>query len=204
MAQNTSGLHAILSHPKVYSLFQNLMGAEAHWKNFAESNIRPSVGMRILDIGCGPCGILRYLPNTEYYGFDISESYISQARLIYGTRGNFFAKNFTEEYLEILPKFDVVIASGLLHHLDDGIAVDLLKLVREALQPGGRFLSIDPVFEPGQNPIARLIISNDRGRNVRTCSGYLELVRHAFEICSAEVRHRAWIPYTHCYMTCVR
>lgn len=204
MAQTTNGVHAILSDPRVYSLFQSLMGAETHWKNFAEQHILPSAGMKILDIGCGPCGILKYLPDTQYYGFDISADYINQAKATYGDRGYFFARNFTRNELESLPKFDVVIASGLLHHLDDQVAADLMDLIHSALKPDGRFLSVDPVFQVGQNPIARLIISKDRGQNVRTCSGYLDLARNVFKIYRAEVRHRAWIPYTHCYMTCIR
>lgn len=204
MAQKTNGVHAILSHPRVYSLFQNIMGAETHWKNFAEQRILPSSGMKILDIGCGPCGILKYLHGTEYYGFDISSEYIDQAKSTYGEKGHFFAKNLTRDELERLPKFDVVIASGLLHHLDDDVAVALLDVIHSALKPGGRFLSIDPVFQVGQNPIARLIISKDRGRNVRTRSGYLDIARNVFKIYNAEVRHRTWIPYTHCYMTCIR
>ena len=44
-----------------------------------------------------------------------------------------------------------------------------------ALKPGGAFLSIDPCLAPDQSPIARFLVSNDRGRYVRSEQGYRAL-----------------------------
>lgn len=64
--------------------------------------------------------------------------------------------------------FDIVLASGLLHHLDDEAVGELMQLVRLALRAGGRFAAIDPVMVSGQNRIARALIERDRGLNVGT------------------------------------
>jgi SAM-dependent methyltransferase len=204
MAQTTHGLRAILSHPLVYSTLQTLMGAHSARKSFVENYVRPFSGMRVLDIGCGPADILAYLPSVDYSGFDISQGYISQARKRFGALGQFHCRQLAAEDLENLPSFDVVFALGLIHHLEDDEAINVMQLAMRALKPGGRMLTIDPCLDPSQNPIARMLIRGDRGQNVRDKAGYEALARAVFESPCVEVKHRAWIPYTHCFMECQR
>jgi len=160
--------------------------------------------MNVLDIGCGPADILEYLPAVNYWGFDISVAYIQHATSRFGAKGKFSCKMLTEEDLKELPAFDLVLALGLLHHLDDDAALALLNIAHNALKPGGRLVTIDPCLEAGQNPIARYLILKDRGQNVRTREGYAALVSTVFPEYRLEVRHSAWIPYTHCIMECTR
>lgn len=160
--------------------------------------------MTVLDIGCGPADILAYLPDVEYWGFDVSHAYIQRARLLYGDRGKFQCKTLVDTDIEKMPLFDVVLALGLLHHLDDEDAVNVLRLAYKALKPGGRLVTVDPCRDPDQNVIARFLISNDRGQNVRDESGYTCLAGLVFQSPRVEVRHQRWIPYTHCYMECLR
>lgn len=202
MAQVTHGVRAILSHPLVYSFSQSLMGAHKSRTEFAANYIKPFSGMKILDVGCGPADILAYLADVAYWGFDISEAYIKQARTRFGQRGQFHCRQLQLNDLGELPQFDVVLALGLLHHLDDSIAMEVMQLAHEALKPGGRLITIDPCLVPSQNPIARFLINNDRGQNVRDKSGYEALACKVFPSPRVDVRHQAWIPYTHCFMEC--
>lgn len=204
MTQITDGVRGILSHSLVYSMLQTLMGAHSSRKSFVENYVRPFPGMRILDIGCGPADILAYLPAVNYSGFDISEDYIDQARKRFGALGQFHCKQLAVDDLESLPSCDVVFAIGLIHHLEDDEAINVMQLALRALKPGGRLLTIDPCLDPSQNPIARMLIRGDRGQNVRDKAGYEALARAVFESPRIEVRHRAWIPYTHCFMECQR
>ena len=204
MAQITRGIRAILSYPAVYSGFQCLMGGDRFRSSFVREFVRPHAGMRILDIGCGPADILAYLPDREYWGFDISDTYIQQARARFGRSGTFYCKELSDSDIDQLPAFDIVLALGLIHHLDDELAVKVLRLAHKALKPGGRLLSVDPCLEPGQNFISRLLVRNDRGQNVRNKSGYSALAARVFESPHVEVRHQSWIPYTHCIMECTR
>lgn len=204
MAQTTSGLRAVLSHPRIYSSFQSLMGARKFRTNFVSRYIRPFPGMTLLDVGCGPADILAYLPEINYWGFDISEDYIGKARRSFGHRGHFHCKQLQVDDLDRLPQFDVVLAIGLLHHLDDEVALDVLRLAHRALRTGGRLLTVDPCLDPSQNAISRFLVSKDRGQNVRNKTGYAALAGAVFGDFSAELRHQAWIPYTHCFMECVK
>jgi SAM-dependent methyltransferase len=149
-------------------------------------------------MGCGPGDILAYLPDIDYWGFDISNAYIERANARFGRLGKFHCQELTPSIVESMPPFDVVLALGLLHHLDDESAVRVLRLASQALKPGGRVLTVDPCLESGQNPIARFLVSKDRGQNVRIRKEYAALASTVFESPRVTVRHQRWIPYTHC------
>lgn len=205
MGQVTRGVRAIFSHPRIYDAFQNVMGASPIRKELVREFFRPAPGMRLLDIGCGTAEIIPFLPeDVEYWGFDISARYIAAARARFGSRGHFECGLLDQDRLGELPHFDLAIALGVLHHLDDVQARDLFKLAERALKPDGRVVTIDPCFAGSQNPIARFLISRDRGQNVRTAEEYRALPQSTFADIDGRVRHRRWIPYTHWVMECKR
>jgi len=133
-------LRALLARPALYDALQALLGAERGRAHFVASFVRPQPGDRVLDVGCGTARILDHLPaGAQYWGYDISEPYIDAARERYGARGKFFCRPLDERELAGLPKFDIVLATGVLHHLDDAAASGFLRLARSALADGGRF-----------------------------------------------------------------
>jgi len=202
--QITTGFRSILSHPIIYDTFQNLMGASRGRRELVADFIHPTEGMRILDIGCGTARILDYLPDLTYHGFDASQKYIDEAISRYAKRGTFKCAMVEEALLQGELPFDLVLAVGVLHHLDDESAVKLLRLANSALREGGRLVTVDPCFDLQQNPIARFLVSRDRGQNVRHDAQYRELAFKVFNKVDSFVRHRSWIPYTHCIMECTK
>ena len=62
MSQKTDGLHAVLSHPAVYDLLQNLLGARRSRARLIRDHIRPCHGDHVLDIGCGTGELFSQLP----------------------------------------------------------------------------------------------------------------------------------------------
>jgi SAM-dependent methyltransferase len=202
MAQVTTGIRSILSYPWVYECLQKIMGADKTRKILISKYVKPYRVDTVLDIGCGPAEILSYMHGVDYYGFDISRDYIDKAKRTYGDEPHFFDRNISDEDLNFLPSFDLVLMFGVLHHLDDDIAKAVIQIASKALKPGGRLLAIDPCFEKGQNSIAKFLISQDRGRNVRTKPEYASLVEGQFGQVKIEVNHQFWIPYTHCIMEC--
>lgn len=204
MTRATAGIRNILSSAAVYELFQRVLGAHDVRSRFVNDFIRPRPGMRVLDIGCGPAEILAYLPEVDYQGFDISPEYIERARKHFGGRGQFHCRELSRLDVEQQAPFDIVLMIGVLHHLHDEAATGVLRLVGQALKPGGRLLTMDPCLEPGQHPIARFLVRNDRGQYVRVRSGYAALGAAVFESPRVEVRHKKGIPYTHCLMECTR
>jgi len=203
MNQINTGIRSILSHPLVYDTLQNIMGVRKIRQEFVNEFIRPVEGQRILDIGCGTAELLEFLPdNITYIGYDPSQDYINHA--IKRQKGNreFHCGFYGYDEAKSHMPFDVVIASGVLHHMDDFQVAEMMRLVKDNLTEGGKLLTIDPVICSSQNPIARALISLDRGQNVRSQMQYTVLANTGFTQVKGQVRHRAWIPWTHWIMEC--
>lgn len=204
MGQTTGGLRAILAHPVVYDALQGIMGADRAREELVARYVRPSRGMRILDVGCGTASILAYLPeDTQYWGYDISEDYLAAARSRFQARGHFHCGPVDEPPPDGPAAYDVVLAIGVLHHLEDPLARQLVTRAHGLLGPTGRLITVDPCLADGQNPIARFLVRRDRGRNVRDSAGYLRLVQGVFATVRGTLRHRTWIPYTNWIMECM-
>ncbi|MBW2314779.1 MAG: class I SAM-dependent methyltransferase [Deltaproteobacteria bacterium] len=190
---------AVLGLPVVYRLFKRIAIPDANLRRFLREGVGIREGARVLDIGCGVGDVLDYLPAVDYHGFDGSEGYIAAARARYGDRAKFTCALVGRYSLgELEGTCDVAMATGVLHHLDDAEAKALIEVARAALKPGGRLVTMDPCFVDGQNPIARFIVSKDRGEHVRTEEEWLRLARSVLPDVKARVRTDLLrIPYTH-------
>jgi len=204
MAQITSGIRSILSHPAIYNFTQNFLGVRKARKILVKEYFPVQKGLRILDIGCGTAEILEFLPeDIHYVGFDASSEYIEQAKSRFGHRGKFFAELVKTAHLDALGKFDVVLAFGVLHHLDDPEAETLFQIASHALDQNGIILTVDPCFTPNQSAIARWLIEHDRGQNVRNEQAYQQLTSPQFASISSTPRHDFLrVPYTYLIMSC--
>ena len=200
MSERSSGLYFLLRSPWIYELLQHFSGG---LKGFAKKFIRPFPGCRVLDIGCGTANILKYLPDTDYHGFDANTAYIAMAKRKYGSSGNFHC-SLVDDAKNLPGEFNVVLALGVLHHLDDLQASALFKLAYEALVPGGRLVTHDEVFYTGQKFWDSLLAKLDRGKNVRTPEAYLGLARSVFANCNGKIEHFTITPNTHWVMECVK
>ncbi len=196
-----AGIFSILRHPVVYEAVQQIFQAERNRKWFAETYIRAMPGDRVLDIGCGPANLLEHLPGVQYIGWEPNPAYIETARNKYGDAGVFNVGYFGEAEAATLEPVDIAVVGAVLHHLDDQQARDLFSLLRKVVKPGGRVVSLDCAFTPHQNPIARLLVSLDRGEHQRQPEAYTGLASHAFETVSGDLINQRFPPYTFWMMT---
>jgi len=194
--------------PFVYRTFARLMAGDAARIIFAEEHIRARDNERLLDIGCGPADIFPHLPRVDYTGFDANPDYIATATRNYGCdRARFYCQRVNDEVpaTGTRREFDIVLASAILHHLDDAEAEHLFRVAHAALKPEGRLVTLDCVYAPGQSPIARYLISRDRGQHVRDARGYLDIASRVFSRVVPIVRHDLMrIPYTHLILDCTK
>jgi SAM-dependent methyltransferase len=180
-----------------------LIGAHRSRIISVEQYIRPKASDRVLDCGCGPAILLEYLPDVEYVGIDIDEKYIAQSRRRYGDRATFRLGPVGEETIQEEDHYDLVLAWGLLHHLDDDQATTFLRLARRCLKSTGRLVTADPCYTEDQSRVVRYLLDWDRGSHVRSLETWVELVRPVFPAVEAHVRHDLLhIPYTHVIMEC--
>ncbi len=196
-------LSDVLAQACVYSFFARLIGASRGRQTYVERYLQPKIGDRILDIGCGPADILEALPAVDYHGFDLSAPYIHSARKRFGMRGQFHVAPVSMELVRKYSGFDLVLATGVLHHLTDAQAADLFQVAKAALKPRGALITLDGCFAEGQSPIARCLLRRDRGKFVRNQAEYLRLASAGFGKVESHLVHDLLrIPYTHLIMRC--
>lgn len=197
-------LSPLLSLPASYQIFQRLVGADFARKTYLAEYAKPVPGNKILDIGCGPADILNYLPSVNYTGLDLSPEYIRAATQRFGSKGRFCCGDVGLATIEgEHGTFDLAMAIGVLHHLNDAQAGKLFALACRALRPGGRLVTYDGCYVPNQARLARWLLAHDRGKFVRTPEAYLRLASAHFTQVRHDLRHDLIrMPYTHIIMSC--
>jgi SAM-dependent methyltransferase len=208
-SQRSRGLYSWLTIPAIYEWFQaSAAGGKGRRfaRLFADQYVAARQGSRILDIGCGTGAFLDYLPESSgchYCGFDANPRYIQAANAKYGHRARFWCQRVSESSLDQIGSMDIVIARCVLHHLADGEARGLIRLAHQALDAGGYLVTVDPVFTPQQSRLARLVVSWDRGKFVRSPEAYRDLATKDFNQVDGDVHDNTLrIPYTHFIMKC--
>lgn len=200
--QNTNGIYGVLSRPWLYRLFQQAVGANGMRKRLIQDYVQGASIDSLLELGCGTADLLALLPREiKYTGIDASSAYIHFATNRFGTKGEFLTGTFGEGVeLSDSRKFDLVLAVGVLHHLDDYAASELMNLSKNVLTPGGRFISVDPAWPTQNRRSVNWILARDRGKAIRTSEGYEELVRTTFDYVQVKsLPDLLRIPYSHCF-----
>ena len=202
MSEVTTGIRAILSRPGVYELWSRAVGGVHGRNTLVRDHVRPQQDARVLDLGCGPGDLVRYLPaNVEYVGVDLHQGYIDSAREHFGTDRRTFRVGDVTALDADLREFEIVTVFGVIHHLDDAAAYGLFWQAAQALSPGGRIVTVDPAFTGNQNRWARAVIARDRGQNVRYPNEYERLATDSFVHVGSVTRSDLLrIPYTHCIL----
>jgi SAM-dependent methyltransferase len=169
--QRTEGARSILSSAEGYSLFQELAGATRLRRWLAEHFWKIAPGSKVVDIGCGPGVVLPFLPpEIEFVGFDPSARYIELANRRFASRPRTtFLCGVAADFLEDarFQEADVVLCNGVLHHLDDREASEVLRFARRVLKVGGAFRCLEACYLVHQGRISRWITGLDRGANIR-------------------------------------
>lgn len=194
----------VLGHPIVYRLFKKLVLPNGVLENLVRSDYKIDDGGRVLDLGCGFGDYARLFANRcVYIGIDHNASYITTARrLNNGLPALFLVADIADSVVLEHGPYDLVMLSGVLHHLEDNLIQELAGRIAPLLNPGGRFVALEPVFDPEQRLSARLLIAADRGRHVRDSAGYVACLTGGFKhISTRRVTGLLRIPYTHLVIT---
>jgi len=142
----------------------------------------------IVDVGCGTGDALHYLPSFRaYHGFDVDPVAIEVARKEAAGRPNitYEARALGEEDLAAIQP-SLFILAGLLHHMDDAQATELLGMLA-GTGSIRRIVTQDVVYLPHEK-LSNFLAWLDRGKFVRREEGYRELAARAgLELESARV-----------------
>lgn len=139
----------------------------------------PDARRAVLDVGCGTGDALRYLDSFEaYLGVDTDEVAVAAARRRWADRPNVRFEHRRLEAKDIAELAPTgVVLSGVLHHLTNDEAEEVLRLVAGSPRLV-RVVTNDIVFVPGMlfNNVMAMM---DRGRYCRDPDAYGALARRA-------------------------
>jgi SAM-dependent methyltransferase len=187
-AHTSGGLRGILEISFFHNLWQHVSGVERAKRNIVREYVKPFPAARILDIGCGTGVLLDYIKEkVDYVGFDINGDYIEHAKKKYGARGKFYCTSVNDSYVEE-KNFDIAIAIGILHHLDDSESEKLISSAHRCLKAGGCFVMAEPVWTSRQGKLEKYLMKKDRGQNIREEKAYLGLLSKYFPRTESAVR----------------
>ncbi|MEZ5225001.1 MAG: class I SAM-dependent methyltransferase [Ilumatobacteraceae bacterium] len=194
----------VLSHPAVYKTFKRVVLPGGVLERLVSDHFVVDDGGRVLDLGCGFGDYAPfYAERCDYLGIDHNESYIETARRMNaGSPARFLVADVADPVVAENGPFDLVMMSGVLHHLPSDAVRELAALIRPLISANGRFVAMEPVFDPDQGLTARLTIAADRGRFARDEEGYRTLLETAFaKVDTTIVSGMLRIPYTHVILT---
>ena len=191
-------MRQVLTHPEIYQAYQRLGGFFGARLTAFRDYVDFSGVERVFDIGCGPGHIVQYIPKgIDYIGFDTATRYIDYANSRWRGRGQFVTRQFDRSAVETFGKPDLILMNGVLHHMDDATAADVVETAAAALGHKGIYFALDGCYRDGQNPVSRYLLDHDRGEYVRTADGYRAIVEKAFPKTDVFVRDDlSWVPYT--------
>lgn len=206
MGQVSHGVRKILEVPWVYNFFQRSIQKKSIWADIFEREISLDVdSSRILDIGCGPGNLLAEegmkIDQSKFVGIDPSQDYVDHATELFPAArfltGTVRSVDLTEE------TFDLIIIAGVLHHVDDQEAMEIMTFAHAHKSNKGLILSLDPVFFSGQNVFARWMALADRGQNVRTAKSLEGLWRGALASSDIQISIKSgYLRVPHDYVLC--
>jgi cyclopropane fatty-acyl-phospholipid synthase-like methyltransferase len=202
--QSDAGLLRWLKVPFVYNAFGTLVGANALRRRLIQNYVQAQPGDKVIDIGCGSALAVRSLPDVEYIGLDVNPDCIAFARRAYGSRGTFVVGDTKSVRGDSrFEDADIVMAIGVLHHLDDEDAAHCIQFAYDTLKPKGRFICHEACWIPNQGAISKYIMSIDRGRSVRTEEQYRQLASKVFRKVNSWVDTKPLrIPYVTVVLEC--
>ena len=175
-------VHQLSRVPLVFDILRWMLEGGHHTqKSILKKELFPLSG-KILDLGCGTGILANLFPKDLYVGIDENSDYISEAK-----KKNPFhefqvmkGQNLTWEE----NTFQIVLVSGVLHHLNDQEAKVILKEISRVLDKNSGYLFLweDIPIRKSFNLIGKLVQYYDEGKFIREESEYRFLLADLFKI----------------------
>jgi 2-polyprenyl-3-methyl-5-hydroxy-6-metoxy-1,4-benzoquinol methylase len=178
--------------PRLWLLFQRLIGGTKDKQSIALSTWNGR--HKILEIGCSVGNIadaFRSLPGIAYTGIDIDGKAINVAQRRFAGTAFRFLEESIEEHAQSKSRYDYILVAGMLHHVDDAMATDILRTTRFLCSPGATVLIYDPdTLMPSDPALVRWYYKLEQGKFRRPHTESEALIQNA----GLHIRDKRFVP----------
>jgi SAM-dependent methyltransferase len=121
------------------------------------------------------------VPGLRYLGIDIDPRAIEHAKARFSDRKNLsFSTQTMRELGNQGQTFDYVLFANILHHVDDAMAIALIRDAARLVARGGTMVMMEPdILRPDDSWFIRLMYKLERGQFRRPPSEYERLMNQA-------------------------
>lgn len=194
----------IFDNAYLFKWFQKIVSPKNSSKLIIEEIIRPAGVKKVIDFGCGIGHLANEFESAEYLGIEPLKKCVDLAQKNYRSiTANFIVGDHNN--LTSIPRetYDLIIAIGVLHHMDNQAVQVFIKQANRILTKGGRLVTFDPVFHQSQSKVSKLIVKQDRGLWVRTPEQYMnQFVNMSVSSLNYKIYSKLLrIPYDHIAIT---
>jgi len=200
-------LSDVFDNPKLYELFQYGVARPGTPSIIRDEVLKPIGVQKVMDFGSGIGYHSRIFDKSEYLGIEPLEGCVKRANNLHHAPNRKFLVG-DHRTLKKIPSasFDLVIAIGVLHHIDDETFSEFIKESYRILRTGGRLTTFDPVLHENQSVLSRWVVKRDRGKWVRAESEYSAIIASSFprDIKSKIYSGLLRIPYDHVAFTLIK
>ena len=176
----------VSDHPRLFIFFRSLLENDFRAiRALCRRELHLGQRPRTLEIACGPGAFADLFDGDDYVGIDLNRRYIEYAQKT--RRGRFIVGDARKIDLPG-GSFDQVLIFGLLHHLRDEDAREVLLECKRLMVPGGRALVIEDIPAVSKlNLIGHLIHNVENGEYIRPAAAYRKLYSATMRIEREEV-----------------
>lgn len=156
--------------PTAWRIFQFFIGGVIDKRKFAIMHYQGE--KRVLEVGCSlgnVSSVFTQYPEIEFTGVDIDPVVITYSQKSFKNFSNFsFICADLRDYAKLGKKFDLILFPGILHHVDDQLAIELLESATTMLAKDAPLIVIDPVLPEKSDPLFHhLFLKLEQGQYLR-------------------------------------
>lgn len=169
--------------PRLWLLMQMTIGGNKSKQAFAVKWYKGQ--SKALEIGCSVgnvSSVFARQPKIAFLGIDIDAKAVGVAKRRFRRSPNLrFDHCELAKVVESGQQFDYILFAGILHHVSDTVAIQMLKDVRRCAAPGAGIVIYDPESpRPEDSLVIRWFMRTfENGRHVRTEEEYRRLIHNA-------------------------
>ncbi len=176
--EKNSIVYKILRISFVYRTYQFVVIKKSTYKFIYQNIFKTDENSIVLDCGCGPAQYRKLIQSKKYIGIDFNPKHIQAAKKNH-PNDTFYEGDLSKFDFQTIEKFSDILLFGLLHHLNDENAKNLINKLINQLKSNGKIVAIDPLYVEKKNfydSFANFVASKDQGNFVRQENEYRSLV----------------------------